>query len=207
MEKGNKTTVSQLDDQIAEMAHKGDPDSQDYILTKYKNLVKSIAQAYKISGADMEDIIQEGMIGLYKAIRDFDRSKGVYFHVFAKTCISRQIITAVRAANRKKHKPLNEYVSLDYTNLDSEEGKELLLSIDDSEYRNPETLFLMKEEEEMIEKMLEKVLNEKELKIFKMYLKGASYNDMATFAGISEKGISSTIYRIKRKLLTKGGNI
>ena len=85
MEKGNKSAVSQLDDQIAEMAHKGDPDSQDYILTKYKNLVKSIAQAYKISGADMEDIIQEGMIGLYKAIRDFDRSKGVYFHVFAKS--------------------------------------------------------------------------------------------------------------------------
>ena len=205
-DESSESRVSSRDDDIAEMAQKGDKDSQEYILTRYKNLVKSIGQSYKIAGAEMEDIIQEGMIGLYKAIRDFDRSRGVYFHVFAKTCINRQIITAVRAANRKKHKPLNDYVSLDQKDKESDEIKEGFMTASE-EYKNPETLFLIKEEAELLQKMLEKLLTKKESEIFQMYLKGSTYKDMAAFTGITEKGIGSTIHRIKRKLLTKGTNI
>lgn len=197
--------VDRRDDQIAERAKNGDKDSQDYILTKYKNFVKKIAQAYRIVGSDTEDIVQEGMIGLYKAIRDFDSSKGVYFHVFAKTCINRQIITAVRAANRKKHTPLNEYISLD-NSFEIEEANSAVES-GDFERENPETLFLAKEQSENFQKRLLEMLTKKEMQVLHLYLEGHTYKEMAEKIGISEKGIASTIYRIRRKLLTSGPNI
>ena len=201
----NQEKVDGLDDRIAERAKNGDKDSQEYLLTKYKNLVKKIAQAYKIAGADTEDIIQEGMIGLYKAIRDFDSTKGVYFHVFAKTCINRQIITAVRTANRKKLTPLNEYISLDSTFEAEEENHRI--EGEDFESKNPEALFLAKEQREIFQKMLADLLTQKEMQVLRLYTEGYTYKEMAEEVGITEKGISSTIHRIKRKLLTRGTNI
>lgn len=161
---------------------------------------------YNIVGGDSQDILQEGMIGLYKAIRDFDRSKGIYFHVFAKTCINRQIIDAIRSANRKKHAPLNNYVSLDAKENEAQElvqpaVEKTLTPLD------PESIFLIKERAEILEKKLREILTPKELRILYLYLEDYSYSEMAAKIGITDKGISSSIQRIKRKLLTRRSNI
>lgn len=201
-----KEQVTALDDEIVEKAQRGDRDSQDYILNKYKNLVRKIARPYKIAGADSEDILQEGMIGLYKAIRDFDKTNGTYFHVFAKTCINRQIITAVRTANRKKHNPLNNYISLDVQG--SDDGayhQDILNKVEET--KNPETLFLIKEQNENFRSMLKEILSEREMLILNLYLEKHTYAEIAEKVGITDKGISSSIQRIKRKLLTKGANV
>ncbi len=191
------------DDELAHRARLGDKDCQDHLLNKYKNLVKKLAAPYDLAGGDYQDIIQEGMIGLYKAIRDFDITKGIYFHVFAKTCINRQIFSAIKMANRKKHIPLNNYISIDAQSDDEFE----LLTGNLGELRNPETLFLKKERSESIRKHLEKVLTKRELEILYLYFENYSYEEIAAKAKISSKGISSTIQRIKRKLLTRGSNI
>lgn len=196
--------VDSNDDIIADRARAGDRECQDYLLNKYKNLVKKIARPYNIAGGDTQDIIQEGMIGLYKAIRDFDISKGIYFHIFAKTCINRQIITAVRTASRKKHNPLNNYISLDVKDGDDEKEKIYHEDIYDD---NPETIILSKERSEIFNKHLKEVLTEKEQRVLALYLKNHSYAEIAEKVGITYKGITSTIHRIKRKLLTRGDNI
>lgn len=198
--------VSANDDEIAEKAGQGDRECQDYLLYKYKNLVKRLATPYNIVGGDAQDILQEGMIGLYKAIRDFDRSKGIYFHVFAKTCINRQIIDAIRSANRKKHAPLNNYISLDAEENDAEDY-EKIFTHKPEEYRDPETILLYKERAEMFSEHIKQLLTEKELRILNLYLENYSYAEMAEKVGISYKGIASTMQRIKRKLLTRGANI
>lgn len=198
--------VNSQDDVIAEKARLGDKESQDYLLHKYKNLVKKIAMPYNIVGGDTQDILQEGMIGLYKAIRDFERSKGIYFHVFAKTCINRQIINAIRSANRKKHGPLNNSISLDAEKDEKEDFNQIALS-KTFESKDPETIFLLKERSELLEQKLKEILTEKELQVLYLYVEGYSYAEMATKVGITAKGISSTIQRIKRKLLTRCSNI
>lgn len=176
------------------------------MLQKYKNLVKRIAGPYNIVGGDFQDILQEGMIGLYKAIRDFDRKKGIYFHVFAKTCINRQIIDAIRSANRKKHSPLNNYVSLDAEN-DDNEGYEHFFVNKSEEHRDPEAIILSKERMELLDQALKRILTNKEKQILNLYLQNYSYSEMAEEVGITYKGITSTMQRIKRKLLTRGSNI
>ncbi len=198
-------TASALDDEIAVKAQQGDPDSQEYLLKKYKNLVKKLALPYNIVGGDSQDLIQEGMIGLYKAIRDFDIERGIYFHVFAKTCVNRQIISAVRAASRKKHTPLNNYVSLDASN---DEGDELNIEgFFEPDRRDPESIILFKERSEILSAHLKKNLTEKERKVLYLYLENYSYAEIAEKVGISYKGVTSTMQRIKRKLLTRGVNV
>lgn len=175
-------------------------------MQKYKNLVKRIAGPYNIVGGDFQDIIQEGMIGLYKAIRDFDRKKRIYFHVFAKTCINRQIIDAIRSANRKKHSPLNNYISLDAEN-DDNDGYEHFFVNKSEEHRDPEAIILSKERMELLDQALKRILTNKEKQILNLYLQNYSYSEMAEEVGITYKGITSTMQRIKRKLLTRGSNI
>lgn len=194
-------TASKRDDETVMKAQVGDKDAQEFILKKYKNLVKSNARQYHINGADKEDLIQEGMIGLYKAIRDYDSQRNIYFHVFAQLCITRQIMTAVRSANRKKHTPLNDYVSL---NVTSEEDQESLLEqLNKQKIKGPEEILIEKEDSENLRKTLKEILTEKEVRIVDLYLQGYSYSEMANIVGISDKGISSALHRVKKKLTPK----
>lgn len=200
-DKEKREFASEKDDEKVIEAQNGDKDAQEFILRKYKNLVKSHAKQYHINGADKEDLIQEGMIGLYKAIRDYNPQKNIYFHVFAQLCIARQIMTAVKSANRKKHTPLNDYISLD---INTEEVTENLIEqFSVNAVKGPEQLLIEKEDSENMRKKLKRTLTEKEIKIVDLYLKGYSYAEMAAIVGISDKGISSALHRVKKKLNAK----
>lgn len=203
-EETTEKSANEKDDFLVVKAQKGNKDAQEFILKKYKNLVKSNARKFHINGADSEDLIQEGMIGLYKAIRDYDKSKGIYFHVFAKVCISRQIMTAVSAANRRKHSPLNDYISLN-ASTEGEDGS-LENVLENQTTRGPEEIFIEKEDSKNLRKAIEQVLTKKEIKIVDLYLQGYTYAQMSEIIGISDKGISSAISRAKKKLLTKTTN-
>ncbi len=199
-DKEKREFASEKDDEKVIEAQDGDKDAQEFILKKYKNLVKSHAKQYHINGADKEDLIQEGMIGLYKAIRDYNPEKNTYFHVFAQLCIARQIMTAVKSANRKKHTPLNDYISLD---INVEDISENIVDQFSAVVKGPEQLLIEKEDSENMRKKLQKTLTEKEIKIVDLYLKGYSYSEMADIVGISDKGISSALHRVKKKLNAK----
>ncbi len=188
------------DEDLAELSAGGDKKATEYILTRYKNLVRSKARMYFLVGADREDIIQEGMIGLFKAIRDFDRTKLASFKGFAELCVKRQIITAVKTATRQKHMPLNTYVSLSTPRYDDEfEGMpdELipeLLELD------PERLFIKKENAEFLDGKMDEVLSELEKKVLAMYLEGRSYQEIAQKLSRSPKSIDNALQRVKKKM-------
>lgn len=201
MNTSNIGPASEKDDKIVMLAQGGDKDSQEFVLKKYKNLVKSNAKQYHINGADKEDLIQEGMIGLYKAIRDYNPEKKIYFHVFAQLCITRQIMSAVRGANRKKHIPLNDYISLNVTYEEDQEN--LLNQLNKQKIKGPEEILIEKEENENLRRTLKETLTEKEVRIVDLYLQGYSYLEMAKIIGISDKGISSALHRVKKKLTAK----
>ena len=156
-------------------ASKGDKIALEYIIKKYKNFVKAKAKSYFLIGADKEDIIQEGMIGLYKAVRDFDASKTNSFKGFADICITRQIITAIKTATRQKHIPLNSYISLNKPVYDEESERTLLDIIATSIVTDPEELIISKEELKHIESKMNELLSDLELQVVEYYLNGKSY--------------------------------
>lgn len=178
----------------------GDSDAQDYLISKYKNLVKVKARAYFIIGADKEDIIQEGMIGLYKAIRDFNSEKQVSFYSFAELCVTRQIITAIKAATRQKHIPLNSSISLNRTISDTESENTYIDVL--MEYRsvNPEDVFISREEKNLIEECIEEVLSVMECRVLNLFLQGKSYIEIARIISKDEKSIDNALQRVRRKL-------
>lgn len=148
------------DEQVIERVHVGDSDALDYLITKYRNFVRAKARSYFLIGADREDIVQEGMIGLYKSIRDFREDKLTSFKAFAELCITRQIITAIKTATRQKHIPLNSYVSLDKPIYDEESDRTLLDVISGAKALNPEDLIISKEEFDDIEMKMGELLSE-----------------------------------------------
>ena len=180
----------------------GDEESQEKILKKYKNLVKSISNKYNIAGADKDDILQEGMIGLYKAIRDFDVNGKVYFNIFAKKCISNQILTAVRNSNRKKNIPLNDYLSFEVL---LEEDKAKYFGTSDNE--NPEVIFFKKESNKQLEEKLEKKLTRREYLVLMLFSKGYSHKEISKILGITVRGATGALQRVKYKLLTRDKRI
>ncbi len=189
-----------LDEDLAELSAGGDKRATECILTRYKNLVRSKARMYFLVGADKEDIIQEGMIGLFKAIRDFDRSKLASFKGFAELCVRRQIITAVKTATRQKHMPLNSYVSLNNPLYDDEpEGIQGELAVALSEF-DPEHLFIRKEKAEFLGGKIEETLSELEKKVLGMYLEGMSYQEIAQKMSRSAKSIDNALQRVKKKM-------
>lgn len=188
------------DDEIVEYAQSGDSLALEYLIKKYKSFVKIKSRSYFLIGADREDIIQEGMIGLYKAIRDYRIDKLASFRAFAELCITRQIITAIKTATRQKHQPLNSYISLNRPIFSEESDRTLLDVLRSSKLSNPEELFITYESYEILETSIKKMLSDLELKVLMEYLKGKSYQDIAICLKRHVKSVDNALQRVKRKL-------
>jgi RNA polymerase sporulation-specific sigma factor len=188
------------DEEVVSEAINGDNDALEYIIHKYKNFVKSKARSYFLIGADREDIIQEGMIGLYKAIRDFNPNKLSSFRAFAELCVTRQIITAIKTATRQKHIPLNSYVSLNKPLYDEDSERTLLDILSGVKISDPEELIISQEEFEDIEDKMGEILSKLEWQVLMAYLGGKSYQEIAKELKRHVKSIDNALQRVKRKL-------
>ncbi|WP_417900979.1 RNA polymerase sporulation sigma factor SigH [Bacillus haimaensis] len=188
------------DEQVVEHVHLGDSEALDYLINKYKNFVRAKARSYFLIGADREDIVQEGMIGLYKAIRDFREDKLTSFKAFAELCITRQIITAIKTATRQKHIPLNSYVSLDKPIYDEESDRTLMDVISGAKVMDPEELIINQEEFDDIEVKMAELLSDLERKVLVLYLDGRSYQEISEDLNRHVKSIDNALQRVKRKL-------
>ena len=188
------------DEAVAEIARGFDGDALEYLLNKYKNFVRAKARSYFLIGADREDIVQEGMIGLYKAVRDFRPGKLTSFRAFAELCITRQIITAIKTATRQKHKPLNSYVSLNKPAYDDESDRMLIDVISSSKISNPEDIIIGREDFCSIESKMGKVLSPLEMQVLRKYIEGKSYIEVADELGRSVKSVDNALQRVKNKL-------
>ncbi len=178
----------------------GDTVAVEFLLNKYKNFVRSKARSYFLIGADHEDIVQEGMIGLYKAIRDFRPEKLASFRAFAELCITRQIITAIKTATRQKHIPLNSYVSLNKPLYDEESERTLMDVCAEGHTYNPEELLISQEDLMGIYQRIYEVLSGLEQDVLSGYLDGKSYQEIADNLGRHVKSIDNALQRVKRKL-------
>ncbi len=174
--------------------------AQEYLLHKYRNFVRAKARSYFLIGAEREDIIQEGMIGLYKAIRDFKSDKQSSFRAFAELCVTRQIITAIKTATRQKHIPLNSYISLNKPIYEDESDRTLLDVISGVKVANPEDMVISKEELDDIENKMNNILSDLEWKVLMSYLDGKSYQEIADELDRHIKSIDNALQRVKRKL-------
>ena len=193
---------SAKDEELVLMAQNGDDAAQEYLLDKYKSLVRAKSSAYFLIGADSEDIIQEGMIGLYKAVRDYNEEKNASFRSFAELCVNRQMITAIKAATRQKHQPLNSYVSLN-TPVYEEESEQTymdFLQSSSGSLLNPEALLIGQENKSFLEDQMVKNLSSFETRVLVLYLQGRSYFEIANVLDKPEKSIDNALQRVKKKL-------
>ena len=188
------------DEKVVEISASGDKSAEEYLIHKYKNFVRARARSYFLIGADKEDIIQEGMIGLFKAIRDYRPAKQTSFRAFAELCITRQIITAVKTATRQKHIPLNSYVSLNKPIYDEESDRTLLDVITGSRITDPEELIISREEFNDIEGKMGEILSSLEWQVLLAYLDGKTYQEIAVALHRHVKSIDNALQRVKRKL-------
>lgn len=191
---------NKLDEEVAMEAQNGNKRAQEYLINKYQNFVKSKSKSYFLIGADKEDIYQEGMIGLYKAIRDFRPDKLASFKAFAELCVTRQIITAIKTATRQKHIPLNTYVSLNKPIYEEESDRTLLDVLAGLKVTDPEELVISNEEMKHIEKEIGQVLSDLEMEVLMSYLDGKSYQEIACDLDRHAKSIDNALQRVKRKL-------
>ena len=189
------------DGELIDRLRRGETPVMDYICDKYKNLVRSKAKSMFILGAASEDLIQEGMIGLFKAVRDYDMGRDASFSTFAELCINRQMYTAVQASKRKKHVPLNTYVPPDREAAgDDREGPRLAELLADTTKLNPEEMFLDKERVAYLEKAIEEELSEFEKQVLDLYMTGMSYSQIARVLGRDEKATDNALQRLKSKI-------
>lgn len=188
------------EEEIISSAQVGSGNAVEYIMEKYRNFVRAKSRTYFLIGADREDIIQEGMIGLYKAIRDYNANSGTNFRTFADLCITRQIITAIKTATRQKHMPLNSYISLNKPLYDSENENALLDTLSEKHRFDPEEIMINRERHHVIEKQIMTTLSKYESDVLKQYLDGKSYADIAAHLQKSEKSIDNALQRIKKKI-------
>ena len=201
----NREDYSQYSDElIIQRIKAGDQDAMEYLMDKYKHIVRKKANAFFLIGGEKEDLIQEGMIGLYKAIRDYSGDKESSFYSFADLCIGRQIYSAINASNRKKNLPLNTYISLYSTvgseNEENEDQKALLDTMSVSKEQNPESLMIDKENTSFIEQELHRCLSPLEEKVLDLYINGMKYVQIAKVLGKEPKSIDNALQRIKTKL-------
>lgn len=185
---------------IVEIKDKSNSSALDYLINRYRSFVRAKARSYFLIGADREDIIQEGMIGFYKAVRDFKSDKLSSFHAFAELCVTRQIITAIKTATRQKHIPLNSYISLNKPIYDEDSDRTLLDVISGVKVADPEELVISREEFLTIEKKMEEILSDLEWQVLMAYLDGKSYQEIAEGLNRHVKSIDNALQRVKRKL-------
>ena len=188
------------DELLVDRVHQGDSGALDFLIHKYRNFVRAKARTYFLIGADKEDIVQEGMIGLFKAIRDYKEDKLTSFKAFAELCITRQIITAIKTATRQKHIPLNSYVSLDKPIYDEESDRTLMDVITGVKVMDPEELIINQEEFDYIELKMGELLSDLERKVLSLYLDGQSYQEISEELNRHVKSIDNALQRVKRKL-------
>lgn len=195
-------TFDQLTDEdiILEIKTNCDNQALDYLINKYRPFVRAKTRTYFLIGADSEDIVQEGMIGLYKAIRDFRNDKLSSFRAFAELCVTRQIITAIKTATRQKHIPLNSYISINKPIYDEESDRTLLDVLPGGQVSDPEELVIGQEEYIDIEAKMEEILSDLEWKVLMSYLDGKSYQEIAVDLNRHVKSIDNALQRVKRKL-------
>ncbi|MCD5326058.1 MULTISPECIES: RNA polymerase sporulation sigma factor SigH [Pontibacillus] len=188
------------DEDVVVFVHEGDSRALEHLINKYKNFVRAKARTYFLIGADREDIVQEGMIGLYKAIRDYQEDKLSSFKAFAELCVTRQIITAIKTATRQKHIPLNSYVSLDKPIYDEESDRTLLDVIAGAKALDPEELIINQERFGDMEYKMSELLSDLERKVLSLYLDGRSYQEISVDLNRHVKSIDNALQRVKRKL-------
>ncbi len=197
-----KNYEAETDEQLVEYILAGDPEAMEFLMNKYKNLVRSRARTLFLVGADKEDLIQEGMIGLYKAIRDFKSEKNTSFRNFADLCINRQMYSAIKGSNTKKNQPLNNYISFD--SMEGTEGQESpveqLFGINFEKNKNPEQLVIDKESADVLECTLVGHLSELEKQVLHFYMKDMNYSQIAMALGKEPKAVDNALQRIKKKL-------
>ncbi len=190
------------DEKLSKLAQAGDDAAEETLINRYKELVKSRARLYFIAGADAEDVIQEGMIGLFKAVRDYCDNREASFRTFAAMCINRQIITAIKTASRLKHEPLNNSISLSRSIADDNDDRRentienTLISFQS----NPEDMILAQDTADEIIGGISRILSKFELKVWQLYLSGQNYTAIAEKIGKSPKSIDNALQRIKRKI-------
>lgn len=200
-EKIDRIELSELEDvAIVELVHDGHVQALDFLINKYRSFVRAKARTYFLIGADREDIIQEGMIGLYKAIRDYQADKLSSFKAFAELCVTRQIITAIKTATRQKHIPLNSYVSLDKPIYDEESDRTLLDVIVEHDTSDPEKVLLDREKHGDMEYKMQELLSELEREVLRLYLDGRTYQEISELLNRHVKSIDNALQRVKRKL-------
>jgi RNA polymerase sporulation-specific sigma factor len=191
------------DEELIVRLRDGEENITDFLMDKYKNLVRSKAKSMYILGADREDLIQEGMIGLFKALRDYDSGRDASFLTFADLCVSRQMYTAVQASRRKKHTPLNSYISL-YSGVamggDNGEETELVNVLSSLSEKSPEEAWIDKENMALLEKTIDKELSSFEKQVLDLYVTGMGYVQIARVLGRDEKSTDNALQRLKGKL-------
>ncbi|RKD67540.1 RNA polymerase sigma-30 (SigH) subunit [Sinobaca qinghaiensis] len=188
------------DETLVAKAKIGDVVSQELLINKYKGFVRAKSKSYFLIGGDHDDIVQEGMIGLYKAIRDFNSEKLSSFRAFAELCVTRQIITAIKTATRQKHGPLNSYISLDKPLYDEESERTLLDVVCVSKFSNPEELLINQEAFSDIEEKINEILSDFEQRVLALYLDGKSYQEISMELNRHIKSIDNALQRVKRKM-------
>lgn len=199
---GSKVTdfTGLADEEIIVIIHEGNTDALDFLITKYRSFVRLKGRSYFLIGGDREDIVQEGMIGLYKAIRDFKADRLSSFKAFAELCITRQIITAIKTATRQKHIPLNTSISLDKPVYAEDSERTLLDMVAGPALDDPEDLIIHREDFVHMEKEMNKVLSGLEKQVLALYLEGQSYQEISDELNRQVKSVDNALQRIKRKL-------
>jgi RNA polymerase sporulation-specific sigma factor len=188
------------DEEVVKYAKGGSLVATEHLLSKYRTIVEGKARSYFLIGADHEDIVQEGMIGLYKAIRDFRNEKQLPFRAFAELCISRQIFTAIKAATRQKHIPLNSYVSLHASLFESDSERTLIDTIAESDKSDPEQLVITQQFSDDLRHRIKRDLSELESAVLRGHLEGKSYQEIAEELHRRVKSIDNALQRAKRKI-------
>ena len=197
----NTEEYAKLEDEgMVLLGRSGDKNATEFLTNKYKSLVKAKAKTYFLIGADREDVVQEGMIGLYKATRDYQRDKSMAFKTFAELCITRQMITAVKNATRQKHIPLNTYVSLNRRVYDDDSEKTYYDMISDKIILDPEQLLITKEEVSGIENKMGEILSPFEWEVLSLYLNDKSYTEIANQLNKPVKSVDNALQRVKKKV-------
>lgn len=191
--------IEREDEEIIRQIQAGNQELTDYIMDKYKYLVKKKAKAMYILGGDNDDLIQEGMIGLFKAIRDFDCDQNYSFYAFAEICIARQMYSAMKAAGRQKHAPLNSYVSF-HTVIGGEGEEGELMDVLKSVEKTPEELVIGREDLQQMAEIIDQKLSVMEREVLDLYISGISYKEIARILGKSEKSVDNALQRMKGKL-------